>query len=131
MAAVPACGARRGRPRRCRLCRVPPGAAPLGAERPGRLPGEPKCPHEAMPGGAGRSVGESLIILSSGWDFRMWVIVVTVVEIQRWLFMSLVMGEVHERMGGNIHCVRFGCFICRWFCGVFFKAVAYLWGGSG
>lgn len=52
---------------------------------------EPKFHHEEMLDGAGRSIRESLTILNNGCDFRMLVILVLVVEIQRWFFMPLVM----------------------------------------
>lgn len=56
---------------------------------------EPKFHHEEIFDGAGRSISESLMILNNGCDFRMFVIVVLVVEIQRWFFMPLVMVRVH------------------------------------
>lgn len=56
---------------------------------------EPKFHHDEILDGAGRSTSESLIILNSGCDFRMFVIVVLVVEVQRWFFMPLVMVRVH------------------------------------
>lgn len=44
---------------------------------------DPKFHQEEMLDGAGRSMNESLIILNSGWDLRMLVIGVLIVEIQR------------------------------------------------
>lgn len=44
---------------------------------------EPKFHQEEILDGAGRSMNESLMILNSGWDFRMWVITVLIVEVQR------------------------------------------------
>lgn len=44
---------------------------------------DPKFHQEEMLDGAGRSMNESLIILNSGWDLRMLVISVLIVEIQR------------------------------------------------
>lgn len=44
---------------------------------------DPKFHQEEMLEGAGRSTNESLIILNSGWDLRMLVIIVLIVEIQR------------------------------------------------
>lgn len=44
---------------------------------------EPKFHHDEMLDGAGRSMKEWLIILSRGWDFRMFVIGVSIVELQR------------------------------------------------
>lgn len=52
---------------------------------------EPKFHQDEMFEGAGRSTRELLTILIRGWDLRMLVIIVLVVEIQRWLFMSQVM----------------------------------------
>lgn len=56
---------------------------------------EPKFHQEEIFEGAGRSMNESFTILSRGWDFRMLVIVVLIVEIQRWFFMSLVVVRLH------------------------------------
>lgn len=53
---------------------------------------EPKFHQVERFEGAGRSVSELLIIFSRGWVFRGWVIIVPVVEIQRWFFVSLVVG---------------------------------------
>lgn len=44
---------------------------------------DPKFHQEEILDGAGRSTNESLIILNSGWDLRMLVISVLIVEIQR------------------------------------------------
>ena len=44
---------------------------------------EPKFHHDEMFDGAGRPIKEWLIILISGWNFRMLVISVPIVEIQR------------------------------------------------
>lgn len=44
---------------------------------------EPKFHQEEMLEGAGRSMNVSFTILNRGWDFRMLVIVVLIVEIQR------------------------------------------------
>lgn len=44
---------------------------------------DPKFHQEEMLDGAGKSMNESLIILNSGWDLRMLVIGVLIVEIQR------------------------------------------------
>lgn len=44
---------------------------------------EPKFHHDEMLEGAGRSINALLTIFSSGWDFRMLVIKVLIVELQR------------------------------------------------
>lgn len=44
---------------------------------------DPKFHREEMLDGAGRLTNESLMILNSGWDLRMLVISVLIVEIQR------------------------------------------------
>lgn len=44
---------------------------------------EPKFHKEEMLGGVGRSISELLIIFRRGWFFRMLVICVFVVEVQR------------------------------------------------
>lgn len=44
---------------------------------------DPKFHQEEILEGAGRSTNASLIILNSGWDLRMLVISVFIVEIQR------------------------------------------------
>lgn len=59
---------------------------------------EPKFHHEEMFEGAGRSINASLISLNSGWDLRMLVITVLVVEVQRWFFMPLVTVRVRVRI---------------------------------
>lgn len=59
---------------------------------------EPKFHHEEMFEGAGRSINASLISLNSGWDLRMLVIMVLVVEVQRWFFMPLVTVRVRVRI---------------------------------
>ena len=56
---------------------------------------DPKFHHAEIFDGVGRSMNELLIIFISGWVFRMLVISVLVVELQRWLFMSLVMVRFH------------------------------------
>lgn len=56
---------------------------------------DPKFHHAEIFDGAGRSMNELLIIFISGWVFRMLVISVLIVELQRWLFMSLVMVRFH------------------------------------
>lgn len=40
-------------------------------------------------------MSELLIIFSRGWVFRGWAIIVPVVEVQRWFFVSLVVGYSH------------------------------------
>lgn len=52
---------------------------------------EPKFHHDEIFEGAGRSTRELLTILIRGWDFRMLVIIVLVVEVQQWFFISQVM----------------------------------------
>lgn len=59
---------------------------------------EPKFHHEEMFEGAGRSINALLISLNSGWDLRMLVITVLVVEVQRWFFMPLVTVRVRVRI---------------------------------
>lgn len=44
---------------------------------------DPKFHQEEILDGVGRSMNESLIILNSGWDLRMLVIIVLIVEVQR------------------------------------------------
>lgn len=59
---------------------------------------EPKFHHDEMFEGAGRSMNALLIIFISGCDFRMLVIKVLVVEVQRLFFMSLVVVKFHVRI---------------------------------
>lgn len=45
--------------------------------------------------GAGRSMNDSLTIFANGWVLRGEVIIILIVEIQRWFFISLVMVITH------------------------------------
>lgn len=57
---------------------------------------EPKFHHAEMFDGAGRSINALLVILNRGWVFR--VTMVLVVELQRWVFESLVLVKVRVRI---------------------------------
>lgn len=75
---------------------------------------EPKFHHDEMLEGAGRSINALLTIFSSGWDFRILVIKVLIVELQRWFFMSLVVVRVHVGIYDDVHCIYFEYYICNW-----------------
>lgn len=51
---------------------------------------EPKFHHAEILDGVGRSTRASLAIFRSGWVFRRFAIIVSIVELQRWFFISLV-----------------------------------------
>ena len=59
---------------------------------------EPKFHHDEIFDGAGRSINALFTIFISGWDFRMLVVSVLVVEWQRWFFISLVVVRFHVRI---------------------------------
>lgn len=81
---------------------------------------EPKFHHDDRLEGVGRSTRELLIIFKRGWVFRMLVIRVLIVEIQRWLFMPLVMGIWPCENYDNVCCIYFKYYFCVKFCWSFF-----------
>lgn len=81
------------------MCSVLLGIGLLGFVKIRQLPRwEPKFHHDETFDGAGRSMNALLIIFISGRDFRMLVISVLAVEVQRGFFMSLVVVRFHVRI---------------------------------
>lgn len=81
---------------------------------------EPKFHHEEIFDGAGRSMKDSLTILIKGCDFRMFVIMVLIVEYTTMIFHVIGHGVKPCENNDNIYYVYFKCIFCGGVCGVFF-----------